>query len=243
MLQKIIAVSVLGVSALSMMAANATTNGIYVDGQIGYARTGNQFEGLPSDSGITVSKHKKGEIAGRLAVGYQFSPNWAAELGYLQFGQQKSNLSMTSTVSTQIPEIGKKVDPLTGMIIPFYTGNTITTTETIQSKEAITINQHAFDIVGKGIYPVSDKFSVYGKAGMAYLTTTVKSDGKMQYQGKPVTELFSKHNWAPEAGVGVTYDITPNMFIDTSFTHIHPIGKNKPANINFATVGLGYSFG
>ena len=84
---------------------------------------------------------------------------------------------------------------------------------------------------------------MYAKAGMAYLTTTVKSKGDIQYQGKPVTALFSKHNWAPEAGIGLTYDITPNMFIDTSFTHIQPIGKNKPANIDFATVGIGYSFG
>ncbi|TLY47325.1 MAG: porin family protein [Gammaproteobacteria bacterium] len=246
MIKRIIAVSVLGVSALGMMAANATTNGIYVDGQIGYARTGNQFKKLPSD--ITVSKDKKaakGEMAGRLAIGYRFSQNWAVELGYMQFGQQKSNLSMTSSssVTTQVPGISMKVDPLTGIAIPVNTMSTSTSVVTTTTKEAITINQHAFDIVGKGIYPISDKFSVYGKAGMAYLTTTVKSKGKMQYQGKPVTDLFSKHNWAPETGIGVTYDITPNMFIDTSFTHIHPIGKNKPANINFATIGLGYSFG
>ena len=37
MIKKIIAVSVLGVSALGMVAANAATNGIYVVGQAGYA--------------------------------------------------------------------------------------------------------------------------------------------------------------------------------------------------------------
>ena len=241
MIKRIIAVSVLGVSALGMMAANATTNGLYVDGQVGYAHTGNKFTGLPSD--ITVGKDKKaakGSIAGRLAIGYQFTKNWAAELGYTQFGQQKSNLSMSSLVTTQVPSISMVPGPF-GILIPV---NTITTTSSmVTSKEAITINQHAFDIVGKGIYPISDKFNVYAKAGMAYLTTTVKSKGGMQYQGKPVTALFSKHNWAPEAGIGLTYDITPNVFIDTSFTHIQPIGKNKPSNIDFATVGIGYSFG
>lgn len=235
MIKRILAVSVLGVSALGMMAANATTNGFYVDGQVGYAHTGNKFTGLPSD--ITVGKDKKaakGSIAGRLAIGYQFTKNWAAELGYTQFGQQKSNLSTSYLVTTQVPSISMRVDPVNTMT---------TTTNMVTSKEAITINQHAFDIVGKGIYPISDKFNVYAKAGMAYLTTTVKSKGDMQYQGKPVTALFSKHNWAPEAGIGLTYDITPNMFIDTSFTHIQPIGKNKPSNIDFATVGIGYSFG
>lgn len=233
MIKRIIAVSVLGVSALGMMAANATTNGLYVDGQIGYARTGNEFKGLPSDITVGKDKKSKGEIAGRLAIGYQFTQNWAVELGYLQLGQQKSNLSSSET----LPVIGVAPDRF-GILVPQVVGS-ITETTT----EAITINQHAFDVVGKGIYPISDKFNVYAKAGMAYLTTTVKSDGNIQYQGKPVTDLFSKHNWAPEAGIGVTYDITPNMFIDTSFTHIQPIGKDKPSNINFATVGIGYSFG
>lgn len=237
MIKKIIAVSVLGVSALGMMTANATSNGIYVDGQIGYAHTGNQLKGLPSD--ITADKTKKaskGEIAGRLAIGYQFTPNWAVELGYLQLGQQKSNLLVSQTTTEYQPII--------------IHGEPVSNDSTTAVKQAITINQHAFDIVGKGIYPISDKFNVYAKAGMAYLTTTVKNGGTHQvknddgtYQDKPVSGLFSKHNWAPEVGIGLTYDITPNVFIDTSFTHIQPIGKNKPANIDFATVGIGYSFG
>ncbi|WP_342219373.1 outer membrane beta-barrel protein [Rickettsiella endosymbiont of Miltochrista miniata] len=240
MIKRIIAVSVLGVSALGMMAANATTNGFYVDGQVGYApHTGNKFTGLPSD--LTVGKDKKaarGSIAGRLAIGYQFTKNWAAELGYTQFGQQKSNLLMSNTSTTTEYVVSPFIIHGDPVIVPVDV-----TTTTIVAKEAITINQHAFDIVGKGIYPISDKFNVYAKAGMAYLTTTVKSKGDMQYQGKPATAVFSKNNWAPEAGIGLTYDITPNVFIDTSFTHIQPIGKNKPANIDFATVGIGYSFG
>ena len=235
MIKRIIAVSLLGASAFSMVAAHATTNGIYVDGQVGYVHTGNKFTGLPSD--ITISKSeksaKKSSVAGRLAIGYQFTPHWAAELGYLQLGQQKSNL----TRSFSVPTIVNVPGPF-GTLIPQVVGTTKATTT-----EAITLNQHAFDIVGKGIYPISDKFNVYAKAGMAYLTTTVKSKGDMQYKGNPVTDLLSKHNWAPEAGIGLTYDVTPNVFIDTSFTHIQPIGKSHPRNIDFAAVGIGYSFG
>jgi OmpA-OmpF porin, OOP family len=240
MFKQIMTATVLGVSALGMMAANATSNGIYVDGQIGYARTGNP-KGLPTD--ITIDKTQKtskGEMVGRLAIGYQFSPNWAVELGYLQLGKQKSNLLISTTTTEYMPSpfIGVPTGP-----IPFDV--------TTVTKQAITINQRAFDIVGKGIYPISDKFNVYAKAGMAYLTTTVKDNNATHqvknddgdYQNKPVSSLFSKHNWAPEVGIGLTYDITPNMFIDTSITHIQPIGKNKPSNIDFATVGIGYSFG
>ncbi|MEN9450654.1 MAG: hypothetical protein RJA83_1272 [Pseudomonadota bacterium] len=146
MFKRIIAVSVLGVSALGMMAANATPNGAYVTGQLGYAATGNQFKGskgLRSD--VTIGKSQKSAkgLAGRIAIGYQFTPHWAAELGYLQLGKQKSDFTSITKIT-----------------------------------QVVTINQHAFDVVGKGIYPINDKFNVYAKAGMAYLVTDVKGDKK-----------------------------------------------------------------
>ena len=53
----------------------------------------------------------------------------------------------------------------------------------------------------------------------------------------------TKNKWAPEAALGVSYDITPNVSVDTSWTHIQPLGSNKPGNIDFVAVGLGYNFG
>ncbi|WP_342146530.1 outer membrane beta-barrel protein [Rickettsiella endosymbiont of Aleochara curtula] len=232
MFKRIIAASVLGVSALGMMTANATTNGVYVTGQLGYAQTGNQFKAAKDLSDVTIGKAKSSAkgLAGRIAIGYQFTPHWAAELGYLQLGQQKSNFSTIDTMTT------------TGMSPIIIHGEpqpmSITTSTTVTQK--VTINQHAFDIVGKGIYPINDKFNVYAKAGMAYLVTTVKGD---KVDGQSIMAPIAKHNWAPEAGLGFTYNVTSNVFIDTSITHIQPMGKNKPNSINFAAVGIGYSFG
>jgi OOP family OmpA-OmpF porin len=225
MFKRIIAVSVLGVSALGMMAANATTNGVYVTGQLGYAQTGNELKvapSMPSDESpsINIAKGKMANLAGRFAIGYQFTPHWAVELGYLQLGQQKSNINaIYTTTTTGKAPIHKEVTHL------------------------VTINQHAFDVVGKGIYPLSDKFNVYAKAGMAYLVTTVKGDIIEDDDRHSIIAPIAKHNWAPEAGIGFTYNMTSNVFIDTSITHIQAIGKNKPSNINFAAVGIGYSFG
>jgi len=61
--------------------------------------------------------------------------------------------------------------------------------------------------------------------------------------GQSIVAPLAKHSWAPEAGVGVTYNMSSNVFIDTAFTHIQPIGKNRPNNINMATIGLGFTFG
>ncbi len=201
MLKKTIAVSLLGVSALGMMAANATTPGVYVEGQVGYANTGKHFV-KPFPSSRKVSSKYKGSLAGRLAIGYQFSPNWAVEMGYLQLAQQKAD------VNTQ----------------------------------SVTLNQHAFDVVGKGILPVTSKFDVYAKAGMAYLVNNLKGN-EISGGQKSIVNPLAKHSWAPEAGIGASYNITPNVFVYTSWTHIQPIGHNRPNNIDFVSVGVGYNFG
>jgi len=203
MFKRIITVSILGISALGMMAANATTPGVYVEGQVGYAHTGKHFV-KPFPSSGKVSSKYKGGLAGRLAIGYQFNPNWSVEIGYLQLAQQKAHVKSTI------------------------------------AKQSITLNQHAFDVVGKGILPINNKFYIYAKAGMAYLVNDLKGD---VVSGQSIVAPLAKHSWAPEAGVGVTYNMSSNVFIDTAFTHIQPIGKNRPNNINMATIGLGFTFG
>jgi opacity protein-like surface antigen len=203
MFKRIITVSILGISALGMMAANATTPGVYVEGQVGYAHTGKHFV-KPFPSSGKVSSKYKGGLAGRLAIGYQFNPNWSVEIGYLQLAQQKAHVKSTI------------------------------------AKQSITLNQHAFDVVGKGILPINNKFDIYAKAGMAYLVNDLKGD---VVSGQSIVAPLAKHSWAPEAGVGVTYNMSSNVFIDTAFTHIQPIGKNRPNNINMATIGLGFTFG
>ena len=80
-------------------------------------------------------------LAGRLAIGYQFSPYFAAELGYLRLANQK----------------GKDYGS---------TGYAIGTK---------TLSQNALDVAAKGILPINDKFNVYGKLGVAYLTSTITS--------------------------------------------------------------------
>ncbi len=228
MIKKIMAVSVLGVSALGMMAANATTNGIYVAGQLGYADThlGNKtgLSDMFSPYGIKPSdvnpsfrdkNLSNSGLAGRIALGYQFNQNFAVEAGYLQLGNGKINLGS----QTLLPIAPSQVN--------------------------LNLHQNVFDLVGKGILPVGNNFNVYGKLGVAYVTTNISA--KAQTPGLPTINAnfntIAKHKWAPEVALGVSYDITPNVFIDTSWTHIQPIGKNRPGNIDFAAVGLGYSFG
>ncbi len=230
MLKKVLTTAVLGVSALGVMAANAAAPGVYVTGQLGYANTHmNDKSNIAAIKGIfpftanaaDATNLSNNGLAGRLAIGYQFNQNFAVEMGYLQLNKKKVN--------------GTVKDEQSG----------------ITSPASLSMHQNAIDLVGKSILPLTDKVNVYGKLGVAYLTTTIKGKFDVAEKGVNVPATadlngsagISKHKWAPEAAIGVSYDITPNMSVDTSWTRIQPLGKNRPGAIDFVAVGLGYNFG
>lgn len=215
MLKKVILTTVLGVSAFSVMAANAAVSGAYVTGQLGYANThmGSKLgeDSLHDKDLILEKKLSNNGLAGRLAIGYQFNPNFAVEMGYLQLGGKKVNLIETEDEHKEI----------------FGT---------------VKLNQRAIDLLGKSIVPITNNLIVYGKLGIAYLTTNLIAKQDHVTASTPIPDI-AEHKWAPEVAVGMSYDITPNVFVDTSLTHIQPLGKNRPGNIDFMAVGLGYNFG
>ncbi len=222
MLKKVLTTTVLGISALGAMAANAAAPGVYITGQLGYANTHmkdkTDFGDLKEPLNLTSANLSNNGAAGRLAIGYQLNQNFAVEMGYMRFGKGKSKGFVTSRDS---------IDP-----------STLTMSASLK--------QNAIDLVGKGILPISDKFNVYGKLGVAYLTTNLKAevtnpDGKRTI-GNDEFDI-AQHKWAPEAAIGMSYDITSNVSVDTSWTHIQPLGNKRPGNIDFVAVGIGYNFG
>ncbi len=110
--------------------------------------------------------------------------------------------------------------------------------------ENVFTKQNALDIAAKGMLPITSNVNIYGKVGVAYLTTelgiTSPSEAKDNLNSK---QGISKRQWAPEVAVGMGYDITPNVTVDTSLTHIQTVGSNPPGNIDFLAVGVGYNFG
>ncbi|MDQ8038857.1 MAG: outer membrane beta-barrel protein [Rickettsiella sp.] len=107
--------------------------------------------------------------------------------------------------------------------------------------------QSAIDIAGKASLPITHNVNLYGKLGVAYLTTKLdeKYDDHVTTDKTNLNDTYgiARHQWAPEAVVGMGYDVTPNVTVDTSFTHIHPMGSDRAGGINFLAVGLGYTFG
>ncbi|EDP46883.1 porin family protein [Rickettsiella grylli] len=102
-----------------------------------------------------------------------------------------------------------------------------------KGKATFSNEQYAIDVAAKGALPITNNVNVYGKLGVAYLTTKLN----------PNDHEISKRKFAPEVAVGMDYDITPNVTVDTSLTHIQTFGSKRPGNIDFLAVGVGYNFG
>lgn len=93
--------------------------------------------------------------------------------------------------------------------------------------------QYAIDLAAKAMLPITHNVDMYGKVGIAYLTTQLNAPN----------EDIAKRTFAPEVAVGMSYDITPHVTVDTSLTHIQTLGSRRPGNIDFLAVGVGYNFG
>lgn len=119
---------------------------------------------------------------------------------------------------------------------------------TSHSDTQLTTKQNAIDVAAKGMLPITNNVNIYGKLGAAYLTTLLDKKYTSE-QGIPITNNqnstigIAKHQWAPEVAIGMGYNITQNATVDTSFTHIQPLGSNRPGNINLLAVGFAYNFG
>lgn len=100
----------------------------------------------------------------------------------------------------------------------------------------------AVDVVVKGILPVADSFNLYAKAGAAYVMS--RADASVTLFGYPANYDEKENKWFPTFGAGATYDFTPNVAADLSYSRIQKTGNSDIFNsTDLYTVGLIYSFG
>ncbi len=197
-----LAVSAIAACAISTVA-NAAVSGPYVGGQVGWGNTNiNNNDIFGNNSGISSSIDNTG-VAGRIFAGYQFNPNWAAELGYTRFSDTDIN-------------------DITAYGVPVGNGS---------------LREQAFDLVGKGILPLQNNFNLYGKLGAAYL------QGDMSFNGSGVSTTGDENKVYPTYGVGISYDVTPNVPVDLSWNRIQKVGDSDLQSTDLIAVGIAYNFG
>lgn len=231
----------LGMATLSISTLLGATNsfasvdGFYLGGQIGWGKV--HLNGLSSSDmqeaadlalpgPFTVTSNSTSTSddgwAGRLYAGYQFDCHWAAELGWSIF----SDVDTSGTI--------KGIDLVN--VAPY----------TIHANGSVDID--AVDLVVKGMMPLQNNFSVYGKLGVAYVwshggnaSASIIEPGIINATGK--VNLSDEHKFFPTFGVGVAYDITPNVVADIAYNRIQKVGSSDLGSTDMATVGIAYHFG
>jgi len=162
-------------------------------------------------------------LAGRVFAGYQINTNFAAELGWARFrtADAKYNYSYTYVFNNA---------PIT-----------------MHSNFKDTLKTNVVDLTAKGIYPVAQDFSLYGKLGGAYVIQNSKGRGVVNF-GTPGS-TNSNFNWDstdkalyPTATIGGAYDLSPNLAADVFYTRIQQVGSKSIQSIDFAGAGLAYHF-
>ncbi len=105
-----------------------------------------------------------------------------------------------------------------------------------------TLKADALDVVAKGILPLQNNFSVFGKLGLAYLMERAKVS--LTGAGVSLSDSDRTNKVYPTFGLGVGYDFTQNVSGDLSWTRIQKIGSNSSmASTDFIGLGLAYHFG
>jgi len=236
-------VAALGVSAVVVTNANASQPGFYLGGLLGWGKVHEENISRGDMNAVTSSAIKSNNFttnsfknsgvdsgaAGRLFAGYQFNENWAAEMGWSKFRNMTTNASLSG------------IDKVSGL--PY------------QSTASGTLKTDAFDLVAKGIYPITNNINVYGKLGVAYLMQRANASVHVSETAKrgsvPVNALSksgsgsnNEHKIYPTFGVGATYEFTQNVAADLSWNRIQKTGGSKSmASTDLVGVGLIYSIG
>lgn len=176
--------------ALTASFALAQSSNWYVGGHFGQAKAKGACDGF-SDPGVSC---KDTDTSWKVLGGYQFSRNFAAELGYADFGKVRAS----------------------------------------GPGGFVEAKARAFDLVGVGILPLADRFSVYGKLGayrgtvdVTLRTTTLNADAS-----DSSTDLTF--------GGGVYYDITPQVATRAEWQRYQDIGGKD--NVDVISVGALFRF-
>ena len=95
----------------------------------------------------------------------------------------------------------------------------------------------------KGIIPLSDKFSVYGKAGVGYAYSNLSPVGNSPASLAVFTNNSSSA-WTPAAllGGGIEYNVTEKLGVNLEDVTYLDSNLNGLGNANLLAMGISYKF-
>lgn len=106
-----------------------------------------------------------------------------------------------------------------------------------------TVKAGGLDIAALGIVPITDSFSVFGKAGI--VAARVKSSLTATAPASAATGNVSANAISPLIGLGASYKVSDAVDVRAEFDHASNLGKSSTTGkltANMLSVGLAYHF-
>ncbi len=213
------------VGSLGRVGINQTD--IQVDNNnilLGAAPTVAAVPGLSATLQDLHSTQTTSRNAFKLQLGYEFSPNFAVEGGYISLGKTEYSATYNSRIT------------VTGLGIPV--GALRPGTQTQSNKIS------GWNAAGVGIYPINNSFSLFAKLGMIYAKVKSSSAGNGDFT---TTNESDDSKAKAYYGVGATYYPLHdrNLGIRAEYERFSKIGDSGTtgsSDINLMTVGVSSKF-
>lgn len=182
-------------------------SGVYVEGDLGYSIAGAGFYRTYDTTGPGYAAPQEystnlsnGGLGYNVNLGYQFTNNIGIEVGATKYASRSGSVDMTHQNDRNPQHIHSDVG-------------------SVESS-----NAHMFDVAGRFALPVTAKFDVFGKLGLAYLSR----DLAYQENTMPISAVSSDstdHGLGVLYGVGMEYNFTQHVAWTAEATGASPFSS------------------
>ena len=174
------------------------------------------------DSSVSSSGHGY-----KLQLGYELTPHFAIEGGYVDLGR----FTYTTSYETLTPS------PLPGVL-----GDITATFDPARRQARV----KGWNIAGVGIYPVDEEWSVFGKIGIVHARMqTNDSSERLPFNIKHnpfgATRNSAEYKWSPNLGIGANYRLNDTIGIRAEAERFSKVGKREvtgSTDIDLVTLGV-----
>lgn len=159
-----------------------------------------------------------------------------AQLGDADNHYSNSNANVTSSDIDDTGIAGRifggyQFTPLWGLEVGYTRFSNIKYNRINGTSNSGEIKQDSVDLLGKRVFPLDNGVSISAKAGMA--VQTARHDSNVGNDDNEVLPTF---------GIGVSYDVIPQVPVELSYMRFQDVGGNIPSS-DFLALGVSYYFG
>ncbi len=168
----------------------------------------------------------------KLQMGYEFTPNWSVEGGYVDLGKSTYNTHFLAAIQTVIPPTNLG-NGITG------SGTFNTTFEPFSYTRVSKIS--GWNVAGVGTFPINDRWSFLGKLGLMRAEMRSHDSGA----GFGTWGNATEHRIIPTYGFGASYKVNKVFGLRAEFEKYPRIGRENTTgvtDVDLGSVGLSAKF-